>query len=693
VRYRAFISYSHADAAAAAWLHRKLEGWRVPARMRRENPALPERLAPVFRDREDLALGELGPLILSALADSAALVVVCSPDAARSRWVDEEIRAFRASGRGDRVYALIVAGEPGSGDGRECFPPALREGKAELLAADLRPGRDGKELALLRLISGLLGVPLDTLRQRESRRRHQRLFAITTVALVVMLLTSFLAVQAMLARRAAERRQKQAEALVGFMLGDLNNKLSEVGRLDILEGVHDQAMEYFQSLPDTDVTDLSLEQRAKALDQIGNVRREQGDLDKALVSFLAAEKLSRRLAQAAPGNVARQLAHAEDLAYLGTVRWYQGDLDGAQAGFDAAQAVLLRTQPLAPRNTELLFQLTTIANNAGHVLEGRGRLEEATREYRRMLEMAQKLVAIDADSVDWQNHLGLAHNNLAKMALLRGDLAAAIEGYRADVAIELALARKDPRNNAQAERVLLARGALGRVLAFAGRLAEGADELQAAATSAESLYRLEPDSASLLEDVAIYANSLATLRRQQGKPEPAAQLSQRALAATSGLLAKDAANPGWQRRHAEALLERARQARVAGRPAAARTDLQQALQVVEPLQAQQPEDRSLLLVTVGAQLELALLGTPESARPGLVRALAACDAQASGRLDPRLRALRAELLLRLGQRDAGARLARALWRDGYRDAGFALLLREHGLAPTAASNGLAAGDS
>jgi tetratricopeptide (TPR) repeat protein len=692
VRYRAFISYSHADAATAAWLHRRLEGWRVPARMRAADPTLPERLAPIFRDREDLAsAGELGPQIQSALAESDALLVVCSPEAARSRWVDAEIRAFRRGGRAERVFALIAAGEPGAGDERECFPPALLEGEGEPLAADLRPGKDGKELALLRLISGLLGVPLDALRQREARRRHQRMFAVTSLALVVMLVTSFLAVQAVLARQAAERRQKQAEALVGFMLGDLNDKLSEVGRLDILEGVHDHAMEYFQSLPDTDVTDRALEQRVLALDQIGNVRRDQGHLDKALVSYLAAEKLSRRLAQAAPGNVARQLAHAEDLAYLGTVRWYQGDLDGAQAGFDAAQAVLRRTQALAPRNTELLFQLATIANNAGHVLEGRGRLEEATGQYRQMLAVAQGLAAIDAGNIDWQNHLGLAHNNLAKMALLQGDLAGAIAGYRADVDIELALARKDPRNNAQAERVLLARGALGRVLAFAGQSEAAASELQAAATAAETLHRLEPDSASLLEDVAIYATSLAIVRRLQGDAAAASALSQRALAATAELLAKDAGNPGWQRRRAEALLEHARQSLAAGASAPAAAELRQALRLAEPLQAQQPEDRSLLLVAVGAQLELARLEAPETAKARLSRALAACDAQQSGRLDPRLRALRAELLLRLGQRDTGATLAQALWRDGYRDAAFATLLREHAIAPPAPLDAITAG--
>ena len=67
MRYRAFISYSHADARWAAWLHRSLESYRLPSRLRGghgEHGPLPDRLSPIFRDREDLSsAGHLGPLI------------------------------------------------------------------------------------------------------------------------------------------------------------------------------------------------------------------------------------------------------------------------------------------------------------------------------------------------------------------------------------------------------------------------------------------------------------------------------------------------------------------------------------------------------------------------------------------------------------------------------------------------------
>jgi tetratricopeptide (TPR) repeat protein len=687
MRYRAFISYSHADAAAAAWLHRKLEGWRVPRRMRTEDPALPDKLAPVFRDREELgSAGELGPQIQAALADSDALIVLCSPEAARSRWVDSEVRAFRAGGRGERVFALIVSGEPHSGGERECFPPALRE--SEPLAADLRAGKDGKELALLKLIAGLLGVPLDTLRQREARRRHQRMLAVTSLAVVVMLVTSFLAVQASIARQAAERRQKQAEALVGFMIGDLNDKLNEVSRSDIMENVHNHAMEYFQSLPDTDVTDQALAQRALALTKIGNVRRDRGQLDKALESYRAAGKLTSKLAQAAPSDVARQLAHAEVLSYIGMCHWYEGKLDEAMRGFDGALAVLLKAQSLAPDNVDLKFQLSTIDNNAGHVLESRGRIDEAVVHYRRMRSLSEQLVAREPSKLDYQNQLGLAHNNLAKMALLQGRLGEAISGYEADVAIEAALANKDPKNNAQAERLLIARATLGRTLALAGRLDDAAAALHAALVDARRLVQVDGDVAYFREDVAIYAWQLARVHRMRGEAADAAARVAESLAASEVLVKADTSQPGFQRDRAEALLERARQRADGGDADGARADLSAALEVLEPQLAQQPDDRGVVLATASAWLQLAALSPPARAKSLLDRALASCEAPKSATGDPRLRALYVEALLRLGDRTRAEPLSQALWREGFRDPDFAKLLKAHSLAtPTGVALG------
>jgi tetratricopeptide (TPR) repeat protein len=694
LRYRAFISYSHADARWATWLHRTLEGYRLPSRLRGtrgHHGLLPERLSPIFRDREDLSsAGHLGPQIEAALADSEALVVVCSPSAVRSPWVDSEIRAFKRMGRGDRIYAFIVDGEPNAGDDRECFPAALRfdlaadgEGlgqEANPVAADARPGKDGKALARLKLLAGLFGLPLDTLRQREAHRRHVRMAAITALAVAVMLVTSVLAVQAEIARKAAERRQKQAEALVDFMLGDLNDKLAEVSRLDILSSVNDKAMAYFVSLPKTDVTEEALEQRAKALAKIGSVRSEQGEFDKAMASFRAAADLSASLAKAAPRDATRQLAHADVLAYIGTVHWYQGNLEGAQRSFDDAHAVLDRARAFAPDNPELLFQLSTLDNNLGHVLESRGRIGDATANYQRMLEASQRLAKLGPATVEWQNQLGLAHNNLAKMALMRGDLATAIAQYRADAAIADALVRRDPRNNVQRERLLIARATLGRTLALAGDLEEGALLTRHALDEALRLGAMEPGSTAFREDIGLYATQLARLERLRGDPEDAATLTRDSLAALRTLTKGNPAQTGWQRELAEAITEQAEQAIAAGdADGAAVALLRDALAILEPLLAQGGEDRAVVLATTNARLRLASRLPPAERSALAAKALATIDAQSSARDDPRLQALRVDALLSLQRRADARPLAAALTARGYREPEFEQRLRAHGI--------------
>lgn len=78
--------------------------------------SVPERVQPIFRDREELAsAGALAERLQGALADSDTLLVICSPAAARSHWVNEEILAFKRLGRGHRIYCLIVDGEPHAG--------------------------------------------------------------------------------------------------------------------------------------------------------------------------------------------------------------------------------------------------------------------------------------------------------------------------------------------------------------------------------------------------------------------------------------------------------------------------------------------------------------------------------------------------------------------------------------------------
>ena len=207
-KYWAFISYSHQDEEWAKWLHKSLETYRVPRKLvgrASEGDEIPKRLFPVFRDRDELpGASDLGGKIQIALSQSRYLIVVCSPKSAVSKWVNEEIKTYKVLGRENRVLCLIVDGEPNATDKPEsglleCFPPAVRfhvdtnsqitDQPAEPIAADVRKGKDGKTNALFKLLSGILSVGYDELKQREKHRQFWRRVRLSSGIFALVLLT------------------------------------------------------------------------------------------------------------------------------------------------------------------------------------------------------------------------------------------------------------------------------------------------------------------------------------------------------------------------------------------------------------------------------------------------------------------------------------------------------------------------
>jgi len=188
-KYFAFISYSHRDKKWADWLHKSLETFKVPKAIvgsEGRDGTVPKRVFPIFRDREELPTSaDLGANINNALENSNYLVVICSPNSAKSQWVNEEILSWKRLGKENKILCLIVDGEPNATDmgqpDDECFPEALKfklgdnleltTERTEPIAADAREHADGKSNAKLKLLAGLLGVNYDALKQREKRRQ------------------------------------------------------------------------------------------------------------------------------------------------------------------------------------------------------------------------------------------------------------------------------------------------------------------------------------------------------------------------------------------------------------------------------------------------------------------------------------------------------------------------------------------
>ncbi|MBS0365535.1 MAG: tetratricopeptide repeat protein [Proteobacteria bacterium] len=402
-KYWAFISYSHRDTRWASWLHRALESYHPPKQIVgtvTARGAVPRKLSPVFRDREELATSTtLGDSLNAALAGSRCQIVICSPSAARSRWVNEEILAFKRLGRSDRIFCFIVDGEPNASDDpaqaqQECFPPALRfeldpdgslsSRRTEPIAADARPGKDGRGNAKLKLIAGILGVGFDALRQRELHRRQRRLFAIASAAVAGMVLTTGLATaaliarsqakhQTVIARREAETARQTTEFLVDlFRISDPTEaRGNSLTAREVLDSGAARVGRQLTHQPQVQAT---------LMDTLGTVYLGLGLYRQAQPLLEAAAQKRQSLRPAQPAEVALSLSHLADL------RSFRADYPGAEQAYRRAIA-LQRALPAAQRDVPALARtLYGLANE----LENRGEFQEAERTLRETLTLQEE---------------------------------------------------------------------------------------------------------------------------------------------------------------------------------------------------------------------------------------------------------------------------------------------------------------
>ena len=203
--YFAFISYQRDDEEWAKWLAHELEHYHLPLTLNGQND-LPQDLRPIFRDIDELSAGNLPQQIHKALECSKHLIVICSPQSAKSPWVNKEIEEYISMGKTDKIFPFIIDGTAmckNPDDPKECFPPALRNlpKNEERLGANvnenghgnkLRTCNDcpikeerirsdkqgdindkGRDAAVVKIVAGMLGLNFDTLWQRYEREKAE----------------------------------------------------------------------------------------------------------------------------------------------------------------------------------------------------------------------------------------------------------------------------------------------------------------------------------------------------------------------------------------------------------------------------------------------------------------------------------------------------------------------------------------
>lgn len=548
-RFYAFLSYSHKDKELADWLHRELEKFRVPHALAGKltaNGVVPRRLAPIFRDQHDLSAGaDLGEEIKAALAASQFLVVLCSPTAAKSRWTNQEIESFKRTRPEGCVLAAVASGEPFASDmpgheDEECFPPALRykydrrghqtNKRAEPLAADFREEAEGKRLAFLKLVAGMLGVGLDELVQREQTRHQRRLAYLAAASIAGMAVTSTLAVAALQARNEAREQRRQAEGLVEYMVGDLRNKLEPIGKLDVLDGVGSRVLAYYEKQNTSQLTDDALLQRSRALNLMAEVAYNRGNLEQAQQLYRQAMAGTAEAVRRAPADPERLFDHAQNVFWVGEVARHAGRPAEAEAAWREYKRLADQMSALSPDNLKYRMEVLYANEDLGISVYDQHRFAEAGALFEGAAGPMEKLASLYPANATYQNELGTVTAWIADAQRAQGKFNEAIAARER----QISLLERMTASSARADLVFAHEG-LGILYDDRGDTDRALHEMQAALGEAHDLMALEPRNADWKSRAAAVEFEFARILLVANRSQDAAQQTAIGCALTAGL--------------------------------------------------------------------------------------------------------------------------------------------------------------
>ena len=406
--------------------------------------------------------------------------------------------------------------------------PAARYASAVELADDLKRFQTGQLVGAHRYTMGQL--------VRRWLRRHRVAVAVAGVMLAALAATLVVSVRRIVAERDEANRQRtlaranqsESEDLISFMLGDLRDRLAKLGRLDLLEAPAMKALAYYERRSDAG-SDEQRAQRARAIDNLGQVLLAQGRTADALAQQRAALAIRLELAARHPDDPTHQHAVLVSRQRVGSILKDQGDFAGALAEY---RQVLELADALVGREPgHAKWQQSRALGHrlVGDALGGQGDTDAALAEHRAALAIVEEHARRAPTDDEWQASLGMSHARVADRLATRGDQAGALVERRAALAITEQRLARDPGNADLQREVAFDQEAVARGLETVGQRSEALAEYRASLAILERLASVDPSDARVQGEIARRHSQIGNALLQEGKSAEALVEHQAAL--------------------------------------------------------------------------------------------------------------------------------------------------------------------
>jgi tetratricopeptide (TPR) repeat protein len=376
---------------------------------------------------------------------------------------------------------------------------------------------------------------------------------------------------------------------VGDIRGN-DERGTNVGDLKAARASYEKALAALDQLSTSRRADREIFiERVVAQRQIAEIDARAVGARAALASITGAVAAAQELLTRYPADPAVRDLVGDVLVFAGLRQREAGDLTSSLGTTTQALEIIRRRAAEAPANPDLANALASAESAVGMAEARLGNLAQAAAHYERAVDVGERLVQLDPQSVNKRRSLMLAYSHIGDVQGLPslpnlGDLAGAERAYRRMAELAEHLNEADAQDARSSVDYALSLMRLASVIP-ANRAAEKEEQLRRSAALLTGLLERMPDNLTVRTNAGFVELDIANLLRDLGREPQAAAHYRTAIAVTRPLLDSGNVSPIFT--YTAAVRELARIEVDLGRGTAAVRMVTEALTVVERLAARQ----------------------------------------------------------------------------------------------------------